>query len=171
MWVCEVGGVPAPGRSRLRAQSVAALGQPESCGQSGASCASGPRSLARDSWAIPRCLIERTKVSIPDRPVAPEKLRSEPGHHATASCELCAGAVKARRPRRCGTRGRSAATSLDGAEHSSKIDRVMAVIRRGQMGSLVRAAAVCIRIQDLDNARARDRPSLAATSPACNGSR
>jgi hypothetical protein len=39
-------------------------------------------------------------------------------------CELRAGAVNARRPRR--RRGRSAAKSIDGAEHSSRIERVMA---------------------------------------------
>ena len=39
-------------------------------------------------------------------------------------CELRGGAVNARRPRR--RRGRSEAKSIDGAEHSSRIERVMA---------------------------------------------
>jgi hypothetical protein len=39
-------------------------------------------------------------------------------------CELRAGAVNARRPRR--RRGRSAAKNIEGAEHSSRIERVMA---------------------------------------------
>jgi hypothetical protein len=39
------------------------------------------------------------------------------GHHANAVSELRGGVVKARRPR--GTRGRSEAQRLDGAEHSS----------------------------------------------------
>src|SRR5437899_2736753 len=57
------------------------------------------------------------------------------GHHASAGRALRAGAVNARRPR--GTRGRSRAKSransraksIDGAEHSSTLSGVMAVVR------------------------------------------
>jgi hypothetical protein len=47
------------------------------------------------------------------------------GHHAKAKVALRAGAVNARRPR--GTRGRSEAKSIDGAEHSGMMKGVMAV--------------------------------------------
>ena len=46
------------------------------------------------------------------------------GHHASAVSEPRADTVKARRPR--GTRGRSEAQRLDGAEHGSTLKRVMA---------------------------------------------
>ena len=57
-----------------------------------------------------------------------------PGHRVTALRELRAGVVKARRPR-YSARGRSVATSLDGAEHGSKIDSAMALVMPQQMAT------------------------------------
>jgi hypothetical protein len=49
---------------------------------------------------------------------------SKLGHHAIASRELSAGAVKARRPRVSGVGAKRRA--LHGAEHSSRLEPVMA---------------------------------------------
>src|SRR5262249_49337764 len=48
------------------------------------------------------------------------------GHHDKSKQRLRGGAVNARRPR--GTRGRSGAESIDGAEHSARLHRVMAAV-------------------------------------------
>jgi hypothetical protein len=55
-------------------------------------------------------------------------LTSHPaGHRVKAGLALRGGAVNARRPR--GTRGRSGAQSIDGAEHSGTLDDVMAGVQ------------------------------------------
>ena len=121
---------------------MVAFGQPGVLRLCGASYVNGTRSVARGFVGKPLCPVERTKGSIPDGPIVRENVPSNPAITQLPSCELRAGAVKARRPRFATRAGGAKRRALDGAEHSSKIDRVMAALLREQMDPSVRAAAV-----------------------------
>lgn len=97
--------------------------------------------------------IERAKAAIPDGVRNGRNCSLNLGHHATASGGLRGGGVKARRPRRVVRAVGAQATSLDDAEHSPTIERVMAVLLRKVMRRVCPDRNNFIRVQPTNSAR------------------
>lgn len=104
------------------------------------------------SWATPPFYIERLKAFIPDGPIAGRICGQKP---AITQLPLVSCAQAPSRPegRAVCPRGRSAATSLDGAEHSSKIECVVAAKLDTEATILVPHATV--HHEDIDAGRER----------------